>query len=110
MAPTLLVQCLRRVYAGGQWLEKESASRAMAKLVRNEDRQRKLSTMLTPREIEIVRLVAQGLTNAQIGAALFISAGTAKTHIANVQGKLGLHNRVGLAAWAWRAGLADPAA
>ncbi|MDI6103991.1 response regulator transcription factor [Actinoplanes sp. NEAU-A12] len=63
---------------------------------------------LTHRETEIVRLVAQGLTNAQIGAELFISAGTAKTHVANIQAKLGLNNRVGMAAWAWRAGLADP--
>jgi DNA-binding NarL/FixJ family response regulator len=65
---------------------------------------------LTNREADIVRLVAQGLTNAQIGAELFISAGTAKTHVANVQAKLGLHNRVGVAAWAWRNGLADPTA
>jgi DNA-binding NarL/FixJ family response regulator len=63
---------------------------------------------LTNREIDIVRLVAQGLTNAQIGAELFISAGTAKTHIANIQAKLVLPNRVAVAAWAWRAGLAEP--
>ncbi len=66
MAPALLVQCLRRVHEGGQWLEKDSAARAMAKLVRNEDRHRKLATMLTPREIEIVRLVRRGLANRQI--------------------------------------------
>ena len=48
------------------------------------------------------------LTNAQLGAELFISAGTAKTHVANIQAKPGLDNRVGIAARAWRAGLADP--
>ncbi len=53
-----------------------------------------------------MRLVARGLTNAEIGAELFISAGTAKTHIANVQAKLGARNRVGIAAWAWEYGLA----
>ncbi|GAA3265478.1 response regulator transcription factor [Dactylosporangium vinaceum] len=63
---------------------------------------------LTTREVDIVRLVAQGLTNAQIGAELFISAGTAKTHIANIQAKLALPNRVAVAAWAWRTGLAEP--
>ncbi|MFD9425618.1 MULTISPECIES: response regulator transcription factor [unclassified Streptomyces] len=63
---------------------------------------------LTAREQEIARLVAQGLTNAQIGEALFISAGTAKTHIANIQAKLKAHNRVGIAAWAWESGLAAP--
>ncbi|MCB5178029.1 response regulator [Streptomyces antimicrobicus] len=61
---------------------------------------------LTEREVEIVRLVARGLTNAEIGAELFISAGTAKTHIANVQAKLGVRNRVGIAAWAWAQGVA----
>ncbi|MFE0424383.1 response regulator [Streptomyces sp. NPDC058953] len=54
---------------------------------------------LTAREAEIVRLVADGLTNAEIGTALFISPGTVKTHVANVQAKLGVRNRVGIAAW-----------
>ncbi|MEW1549661.1 response regulator transcription factor [Streptomyces tsukubensis] len=54
---------------------------------------------LTPREAEVVRLVAEGLTNAEIGAALFISAGTVKTHVANAQAKLGVRNRVAMAAW-----------
>ncbi|OCC08239.1 response regulator transcription factor [Streptomyces sp. PTY087I2] len=64
---------------------------------------------LTAREQEIARLVAEGLTNAEIGEKLFITAGTAKTHIANVQAKLKVRNRVGIAAWSWENGLADPA-
>ncbi|MFD3512597.1 response regulator [Streptomyces sp. NPDC058657] len=60
---------------------------------------------LTPREEEIARLVAEGLTNAEIGARLFISAGTAKTHIAHIQSKLKVRNRVGIAAWTWQSGL-----
>ncbi|MFI6940540.1 response regulator [Streptomyces sp. NPDC050418] len=63
---------------------------------------------LTAREEEVARLVADGLTNTEIGAALFISAGTAKTHIAHIQGKLGARNRVGIAAWVWDSGLAGP--
>ncbi|WNF29123.1 response regulator transcription factor [Streptomyces sp. C11-1] len=63
---------------------------------------------LTAREAEIARLVAEGLTNAEIGEKLFISAGTAKTHIANVQAKLKARNRVGIAAWTWENGLAGP--
>ncbi len=55
------------------------------------------------------RLVAEGLTNAEIGEKLFITAGTAKTHIANVQAKLKVRNRVGIAAWSWENGLAGPA-
>ncbi|MEU5328409.1 response regulator transcription factor [Streptomyces parvus] len=64
---------------------------------------------LTAREQEIARLVAEGLTNAEIGERLFITAGTAKTHIANVQAKLKVRNRVGIAAWSWENGLAGPA-
>lgn len=65
---------------------------------------------LTERELEIARLVARGLTNAEIAEALFISAGTAKTHIANIQAKLAARNRVGIAAWVWEHGLADAGA
>src|SRR3954468_1060538 len=56
---------------------------------------------LSPRELEVVRLVAQGLTNAEIATQLFISVGTVKTHLGSVQTKLGARNRVEIAAWAW---------
>lgn len=59
-------------------------------------------SVLTPREEEIAGLVANGLTNAEIATELFISAGTAKTHIANIQVKLKVRNRVGIAAWTWQ--------
>jgi DNA-binding NarL/FixJ family response regulator len=106
--PTLLVEGVRAAMAGDALISPQVTVRLL-RAVTAAGRPAEPNP-LTPRETDIVRLVAQGLTNAQIGAALFISAGTAKTHIANVQGKLGLHNRVGLAAWAFRAGLADPAA
>ncbi|AMY13016.1 Response regulator protein VraR [Luteitalea pratensis] len=105
MAPSLLVLCLRRVHAGGQWLEKDSAARAMAKLVRNEDRHRKLATMLTPREIEIVRLVRRGLANRQIADALCVAEGTVKVHLHNIYEKLSVHRRGQLIAFADEYGL-----
>jgi DNA-binding CsgD family transcriptional regulator len=55
---------------------------------------------LTARELEVVRLVAQGLTNGQIAARLFISTKTASVHVSNVLRKLGLSSRVELAEWA----------
>ncbi|WP_328298384.1 response regulator transcription factor [Streptomyces sp. NBC_00435] len=64
---------------------------------------------LTAREREIALLVARGLTNAEVGAELFISPGTAKTHVANIQAKLAVRNRVGIAAWAWETGLVSGA-
>ncbi|MER7669393.1 response regulator transcription factor [Kitasatospora sp. NPDC096128] len=56
---------------------------------------------LTEREKEIAELVADGATNAEIGAGLFISPGTVKNHLANIQRKLGARNRVGVASWVW---------
>ncbi|MEV7187079.1 response regulator transcription factor [Kitasatospora sp. NPDC093102] len=59
---------------------------------------------LTTREREIAELVADGATNAEIGAGLFISPGTVKNHLANIQRKIGARNRVGIAAWIWEQG------
>jgi DNA-binding NarL/FixJ family response regulator len=56
---------------------------------------------LSPRELDVVRLAAKGLTNAEIAAQLFISIGTVKTHVGSVMTKLNARNRVEIAAWAW---------
>jgi DNA-binding NarL/FixJ family response regulator len=56
---------------------------------------------LSPRELDVVKLTARGLTNAEIATQLFISVGTVKTHLGSVQTKLGVRNRVKIAAWAW---------
>lgn len=63
---------------------------------------------LTARERDIVRLVARGSTNQEIASQLFISAGTVKTHLANIQAKLKVRNRVEIAAWAWETGQVLP--
>jgi DNA-binding NarL/FixJ family response regulator len=62
---------------------------------------------LTPREREIVRLVALGLRNAEIAKRLFISEVTVKTHLSNIFQKLSLRDRIGLARYAIRMGLTD---
>ncbi|GLU48573.1 response regulator [Nocardiopsis ansamitocini] len=62
---------------------------------------------LTRRETEIVRAVAQGLTNVEVADDLFVSLSTVKTHLSSVQTKLGARNRVEVAAWAYRCGLMD---
>ncbi|MEW2221708.1 response regulator transcription factor [Streptomyces sp. NPDC006990] len=59
---------------------------------------------LTKREGEIAGKVGEGLTNADIAAEMFISPGTVKTHVASIQRKLGVRNRVGIAVWAWEKG------
>ena len=59
---------------------------------------------LTPRELEVLRLVAEGRSNRQIAEELFISAKTASVHVSNILGKLGAANRGEAAALAHRAG------
>jgi DNA-binding NarL/FixJ family response regulator len=63
---------------------------------------------LTEREIEIAGQVAAGRTNADIGRELYISPGTVKTHVASIQRKLGVRNRVGIALHAWEMGYPSP--
>jgi len=63
------------------------------------------SEPLTAREMDVVKAAASGLTNTEIGAELFLSLSTVKTHLASVQGKIGARNRVEIAAWAWRSGV-----
>jgi DNA-binding CsgD family transcriptional regulator len=63
---------------------------------------------LTPTEIEVVRLVTQGLTNVEIGRRLSISRRTVETHLTHIFGKLGVSSRVQLAAQARRARLERP--
>lgn len=65
------------------------------------------TTALTPREREILVLVAQGESNRDIAATLFISERTARTHVSHVLAKLGLASRTQAALWAVREGLVD---
>ena len=59
---------------------------------------------LTPREEDVLALLAEGLTNVEIGERLHLSRGTIKTHIAGILAKLGVRNRMGAAMWAYESG------
>lgn len=63
---------------------------------------------LTARELEVLRLVAEGLGSAEIAARLYIVEGTVKNHLHNILDKLHLENRVQAAAYAIREGLVEP--
>ncbi|MFF2144930.1 response regulator [Kitasatospora sp. NPDC058190] len=107
--PALLVEAVRAAMAGDTLISPSITVRLLQHLqaARPPRQPAEQTTDLTEREVEIARLVAEGLTNAEIGTKLFISAGTVKTHVAKIQRKLDVRNRVGIAAWVWDSGLTD---
>jgi DNA-binding NarL/FixJ family response regulator len=105
MAPKLLVQCIRKVHAGEQWIELRSPKQALEKMLRREAGGRELAAILTPREIDIVRMVASGLRNKEIADKLHISEGTVKVHLHNIYEKLHVNSRLALLRYAQEKGL-----
>lgn len=101
----LLLQCIQKVAAGGQWLEKKSIGHAFEMILRREAGARRVATILTERETEVMCLVANGLSNRRIAEQLILSLGTVKIHIHNIYGKLGVNNRVDLTLYAQKKGL-----
>ncbi|HXV83747.1 MAG TPA: response regulator transcription factor [Candidatus Binatia bacterium] len=94
-----LIEALKKVNAGEIWVDQELSARADFERIT-----RSLSVdfvppasdtlqALTKRELEIVRLVAEGLSNEEIGKKIFISPKTVKTHLSNIFDKLQVHNR-----------------
>lgn len=106
MPVALLLQCVQKVAAGGQWLEKKSIGNAFEIMLKREAGARRVATILTERETEIMCLVAAGMSNRQIAEKLVLSPGTVKIHVHNIYSKLGVKNRVDLTLYAQKKGLA----
>ena len=105
-APRTLVECVRRVHAGGQHIEPQFLTRAMDASQQRASGRRELEDVLTPRELQILRLVAEGLRNKQIAQDLEISEGTVKIHLHNIYEKVNVDSRVELALLARSKGFA----
>lgn len=104
-APELLVQAVREVHAGREWLEQGLVGRALRRLLDRDSGLREAIRVLTPRELEIVRLVAEGLRNRSVAERLFISEGTVKIHLHRIYEKLEVGGRLELALYAREKGL-----
>jgi two-component system, NarL family, nitrate/nitrite response regulator NarL len=96
MAPRLLMQCVRTVHAGGKWLEKGVATSAVDKLLEREAGIKAVAETLTPRELQVARMIARGVPSKTVASRLAISEGTAKLHLHHVYEKLKVEGRVGL--------------
>ncbi|MFC9627047.1 response regulator [Streptomyces sp. NPDC056930] len=104
--PTLLIEAIRAAVAGDTLISPQITVRLLRELTKPTAAPTpEGEEPLTDRELEIVRLLADGGTNAEIAAKLIIAAGTVKNHVASIQRKLGVRNRVGIAAWAWEHGV-----
>ncbi len=105
-----LVHAVRVVAAGDALLAPSITRRLIADFSRQRPSVASASTVeeLTPRENEILRLVAQGLSNAEISETLFIAEQTTKTHVGRVLYKLGLRDRAQAVVFAYESGLVTP--
>jgi len=101
--PTLLVEAVRAAMSGDALISPSITVRLLQHL--NKPASKPDTRGLSSRELDVVKLVARGRTNAEIATELFISVGTVKTHLGSVQTKLSARNRVEIAAWAWESGL-----
>ena len=97
--PTLLVEAVRAAVSGDALISPSITVRLLQHL--SPPAPTGDDGGLSPRELDVVKLVARGLTNAEIAQQLFISVGTVKTHLGSVHTKLSARNRVEVAAWAW---------
>jgi two-component system response regulator DegU len=99
---TSLIQAIKTIYGGGTWVDKDIPCwQAFEEIAGNNTGTTRAVTplgdesiqSLTKRELEILKLVAEGLTNEEIGKKIFISEKTVKTHLTNIFDKLKVNNR-----------------
>jgi DNA-binding NarL/FixJ family response regulator len=105
--PQELVGAIRTVHGGEALLHPAAASRLLAELAGNGE-SRDPKPALTPREHEVLCLIARGRSNKVIARELGVSEKTVKTHVSHLLGKLGVADRTQAALYAVREGLVDP--
>ncbi|WP_328743954.1 response regulator transcription factor [Streptomyces sp. NBC_00285] len=106
--PALLTEAVRAAFRGDAMVAPQITLRLLQHFTKARRRgASEPAEPLTGREEEVVQGIARGLTNPEIAAELYIAPSTVKTHLGSVQAKLGLRNRVEVAAWAFRSGRAE---
>ena len=98
-----IFSAIRTVHAGGSLLQPDVTARLLEHIGRNDEGTR--AEQLTPRELEVLGLISQGLQNSEIAAQLFVTERTVKFHVSSILAKLGADNRTEAVAIAARRGL-----
>jgi DNA-binding NarL/FixJ family response regulator len=109
-APTDLVHAIHTVHDGHVYLYPSLATALVndyLQRVETEDEEQQSYDMLTPRQREVLTLIAEGMTNTEIGERLGISSKTVARHRENIMGRLDLHSRTELVKYAIRKGLTE---
>jgi DNA-binding NarL/FixJ family response regulator len=105
--PALLIEAVRAAGAGDALISPSVTVRLLRQFASARTPPAGAGNQLSERELDIARSVARGRTNSEIAAEHFISLSTVKTHITHIQTKLGVRNRVEIAAWSWENRITD---
>jgi NarL family two-component system response regulator LiaR len=100
-----LVEALRQAVQGEVTLHPRVAARVLQNMRGEKSDDQSLFTELTERELDVLKRIANGLTNSQIAEQLVISENTVKGHVSNILSKLHLADRTQAAAYAWQRGI-----
>ena len=100
-----LVEVLHRALQGEVTLHPRVAARVLENIRGENSEEQALFTDLTDRELDVLKLIANGMTNSQIADKLVISENTVKGHVSNILSKLHLADRTQVAVYAWQSGI-----
>lgn len=101
----MVAEAVRRAAEGEATLHPQVAARVINELHSEQRDEVSLHARLTDREMDVLKLIANGLNNAEIAAELVISQQTVKGHVSNILSKLHLADRTQAAVYAWREGV-----
>ena len=103
-----IVEACRAAMRGQSFLYPSAADTLIRDLIERANERGEDFDLLTPRELEVLKLIAEGHSSKEIAAMLVISVKTVDQHRTNMLEKLGMHDRVGLTRYAIRRGLIEP--
>ncbi len=105
-SPEQLLEAIRQVHRGEPSLEPSIARKVLMELAQPGQGKQTVDP-LTERELEVLRLIAQGMSNKEIAAKIFVAEWTVRSHVSNILGKLHLASRTQAALYALRSGIAS---